>query len=153
MNTRSKVLLMTNDSRLKQFVVDALSERSHQLVHAHCGADTDSLLRGESPDLIVLDIMMPRLEGLEVALRFRRQTDTPILMVSTWGTAAGQARSLDLASESYLSPPFDGDAFREHVRTALRRASSGGSSPSGGRLSLGKPLPGWHAPGGAAPTP
>ena len=79
------------------------------------------MLDEELPDLIIVDIMMPSLDGLGICLYIRQWSQVPIMMLSTWGTEEGKIRGLDLSSDSYLTKPFGIDELKVRIKEALWR--------------------------------
>mgnify|MGYP000215086000 CR=1 FL=1 len=106
MNER-KILAVSSDPSLLSLLQDSLPARGYQITSAKdTGEELKTALSETLPDLIILDIMMPYLDGIEICLRLRQRSQIPILMLSTWGTRKGTVKTLDLSADSYLSEPF-----------------------------------------------
>ena len=91
------------------------------LVTPRTGMELRPVLEKESPDLVILDIRMPDLDGIEVCLRIRQWSLVPIIMLSTWGVDRGKVRGLNLSDETYLTPPFGMDELKTRINEVLKR--------------------------------
>ena len=125
MISRIKILAISNDSSMLGLLQRELDKSFYEVVGTE---ETDVTLRDvletEQPDFIILDIMMPNLDGIETCLRLRQWTQTPILMLSTWGTGDGMVRGLNLGSASYLTEPFGIEELKSRINDTIRRAVS-----------------------------
>ncbi|MDO8567725.1 MAG: response regulator, partial [Dehalococcoidales bacterium] len=79
------------------------------------------ILDRELPDIILLDIMMPGLDGVEICLRIRQWRLTPIMMLSCWGAGENQIRGLNLGAEGHLTEPFGIDELTSRIKRVLLR--------------------------------
>lgn len=121
-----EVLLVEDDIRVARLVERALAESGHRVDVRYDGLT--GLSDGESGryDLIVLDIMLPRIDGLEVCRRLRqRQVRTPILMLTARDTVTDRVRGLDAGADDYLVKPFALEEFLARIRVFERRTSDG----------------------------
>lgn len=102
-----KALVVGSDPVLLTVIQHTLGERGYQIASTE---DSDerltAVLQEELPDLVVVDIMMPRLDGIEVCLFIRQWSQVPIVMLSTWGAGKDKVRGLDLSADGYLTEPF-----------------------------------------------
>ena len=120
------LLLVEDDRRVARVVERALVEAGHRIDVVHDGAD--GLVRGEggSYDLILLDVMLPSLDGIEVARRLRRQkVRTPILMLTARDAVADRVTGLDAGADDYLTKPFAVEELLARVRAVGRRGADG----------------------------
>src|SRR6266516_175857 len=120
------VLLVEDDPRVARVVERALAEAGHRVDVAHDGAE--GLLRAESGayDLIVLDVLLPELDGIEVARRVRRgRIRTPILMLTARDAVDDRVRGLDAGADDYLTKPFALEELLARVRALGRRGNDG----------------------------
>lgn len=118
-----RVLVISKDTKLMDFLQCNFSSSGYQVLHDQAEEELKSILDRVMPDLIILDIMMPRLDGIELCLSIRQRSRVPIIMLSTWGTGIAEVRGLDLSSESYLTEPFGCNEFKELFQEAIRRNS------------------------------
>jgi len=121
MATKTKILIISGDSAMLRFFEQNLNGNDWDVVSTqHAGEEIGAVLNNELPDLVILDIMMPSMEGIEVCLRLRQLSEVPIMMLSAWGAGIGMVRGLDLGAESYLTEPFGIDEVRARINEVLR---------------------------------
>jgi DNA-binding response OmpR family regulator len=124
MPAKSKILTISNDSALLKFLRQGLNGGNYELATTQqTGVALKDVVDRELPDFIILDIMMPHLDGIGVCLHLRQWTQTPIMMLSTWGTADGMVRGLNLSSDSYLTEPFGFNEVKRRVNDTLNRST------------------------------
>lgn len=122
MMNRKRILIISDDTRLVGFLHDHLSVRDYQIASTgNGGEELKEILDSELPDLVILDIIMPWMDGIELCLRIRQWCPVPVLMLSTWGAIKGTVRGLDLGNESYLTEPFDVNGLMTRVESVLYR--------------------------------
>ena len=122
MTVKIKNLVVSSDPVMLRFLQQNLSEHGYQVVTTqHTGEELKVELDRELPDLVVLDIMMPEMDGIEVCLRIRQWSQVPVLMLSTWGAGEDRVRGLDLIADSYLTEPFGIDGVMKKIEGALQR--------------------------------
>ena len=101
----SKILIIDDEKELVALLVDELEARSHQVLTAYNGVDGVALAK-EQPELIVLDIMMPEMDGFEVCRKIRDELLCPILFLSAKQAEGDKIRALTLGGDDYISKPF-----------------------------------------------
>ncbi len=130
MLTKIKILAISSDSELKDFLEQELSNGKYQIVSTR---DTGITLRDkidkEKPEFVILDIMMPTLDGIEVCLRLRQWTKLPIMMLTKWGADNGTVRGLNLSSDSYLTEPFGTDTLDTRIEETIKRNAAAATDP------------------------
>jgi DNA-binding response OmpR family regulator len=125
LNANMKILLVEDDPSLQRGLVKALDDMGHQIVPASDGAHADTLLATEPFDLVVLDLGLPRLDGLEVLKRLRqRRKSTPVLILSARDRTEDRVLGLNSGADDYLNKPFDLSEFEARVRALLRRGQA-----------------------------
>ncbi|MGA2546700.1 MAG: response regulator transcription factor [Rectinemataceae bacterium] len=122
-----QVLIVDDDANLRELVRYVLKKDGLETAEAADGRVALEILASERADCVVLDIMMPRLDGWDLCRRVKREWDIPVLMLSAKGQAEDKVRGLDLGADDYLAKPFDTDELRARVRALLRRYRLDGS--------------------------
>lgn len=120
MITQKKILVISGDPILQGFIGDNLGERGHQVARWRENGDkVKAILNNVLPDLVILDIEMPRLDGVEMCLRIRQWSQAPIIMLSTWGAGKDKVRGLDLSSDDYLTEAFGAAELMARIEEVL----------------------------------
>jgi two-component system, OmpR family, copper resistance phosphate regulon response regulator CusR len=119
-----RVLVVEDDQRVTRLVERSLTEDGHAVVVAHDGAEGLDLARGDSFDALVLDVMLPTMDGFALlkALRSERRA-TPVLMLTARDTMQDTVNGLNLGADDYLTKPFHIDVFLARVRAVSRRGT------------------------------
>jgi DNA-binding response OmpR family regulator len=120
----AKILLVEDEVNLTDTLAENLAEEGHEVVKAHDGEAGLSLVRSQVPDLIVLDIMLPVLDGLSVCRIVRKDPATahiPIIMLTARGTEVDKIVGLESGADDYIVKPFGLGEFLARVRAVLRR--------------------------------
>ncbi len=124
-----KVLVVDDDLELAALIAYALRQAGYLVVEAHDGLEALAAAARESPDLVVLDVNLPRLGGLDVLRRLRATSTTPVLLLTVRAAEEDQVLGLDLGADDYMAKPFSPRTLLARVRALLRRAA-GASKPS-----------------------
>jgi two-component system, OmpR family, response regulator TctD len=119
-----RILLVEDHVELSRWVARALEESRFEVDRALNGADADAMLAQSSYDLVLLDLNLARMDGLEVLRRMRdRGSDTPVLVITARGDVADRVRGLNLGADDYLPKPFELAELEARVKALLRRKS------------------------------
>ena len=118
----NRILVVDDDHNLLRGMQYGLEEEGYQVVTAGDGQEAMRLVYSERPDLIILDIMMPRLDGWQVCQRVREMSDVPIIILTAKTEKKDIIKGLDLGADDYLVKPFIVGELLARVRAALRRA-------------------------------
>lgn len=116
------ILLVEDAHDLAQVIIRELAASNYHVLHASDGQAALQLYAREQPALVVLDWMLPRLDGLEVLRRLRQAAPTPVLMLTARGEETDRVLGLELGADDYLTKPFSMREFVARVRALLRRA-------------------------------
>ena len=119
-----RILLIEDDARLAGMVSDYLGEAGFRVAVAARGGPAIERLAKEAFDALVLDLMLPDMDGLDVARRVRAGSDIPILMLTARGDAADRVVGLELGADDYLPKPFEPRELLARLRSILRRGNS-----------------------------
>lgn len=126
-----KILIIEDEDGIIHLLNLYLKDAGYNVVVAKDGADGLALHAREHPDLVILDIMLPAIDGFEVCRRIRAWSQTPILMLTARGTEDDRIAGLDLGADDYLVKPFSPREVVSRVRAILRRVGQGGQQDAG----------------------
>ncbi len=115
------ILVVDDDPQIVSFINRGLRYEGYSVETAGDGIEALTKARDFPPDLVILDVMMPGMDGLEVSRRLRQVSDVPILMLTARGTVADRVAGLDSGADDYLVKPFDFDELLARVRAMMRR--------------------------------
>jgi two-component system response regulator TctD len=119
-----RILLVEDHQELSRWVAKAFRERGMAVDVVHDGADADQVLTTEDYALVVLDLTLPGMDGLEVLKRLRgRRQKVPVLVLTARGEVGERVRGLDLGADDYLTKPFALEELEARVKSLLRRGS------------------------------
>ena len=116
-----KVLVVDDDVKTVELVRLYLDRDGYQVLTAYDGIEALRLARESRPDLIVLDLMLPDIDGLEVCRTLRHESDVPIIMLTARTTDQDKLTGLDLGADDYVTKPFSPKELAARVRAVLRR--------------------------------
>jgi DNA-binding response OmpR family regulator len=120
-----RVLLIEDDSRLADMVGEYLGKAGFHVIHAESGARGLALHGREPPDVVILDLMLPDIDGLDICRQIRARSDTPILMLTARGDPMDRVVGLEMGADDYLPKPFEPRELLARLRAILRRGRGG----------------------------
>src|SRR3990172_4763688 len=126
---RERILIIEDEDKILQFLQRGLTYEGYRVEMAADGAAGLALARAEAPDLVILDWMLPGMDGLEVCRRLRAGGPTPILMLTARESVSDRVLGLDAGADDYLVKPFEFDELLARVRALLRRARPDAAHP------------------------
>jgi DNA-binding response OmpR family regulator len=118
------VLVVDDEEIVRDVVVRYLERDGYRTLEAATGGEALRLLEQELPSLVVLDVMLPGHDGLEICAWIRERSDLPVIMLTARGDEADRIAGLELCADDYLTKPFSPRELAVRVRNLLRRASS-----------------------------
>jgi two-component system KDP operon response regulator KdpE len=136
MSRNERILLVDDDVSIQRAVAPLLRSRGYDVDVVGTGADAVSAVADQGPDLIVLDLGLPDLEGAEVCRRIRRQSKVPIIVLSARSGEAEKVAALDIGADDYMTKPFGSDELLARIRVALRRVTEA-QGPAVERMQVG----------------
>jgi DNA-binding response OmpR family regulator len=127
---RNRVILVVDDEeRMARFVHLNLEHDGFRVVEAYRGLQAIQALRDSLPDLVLLDIMLPDMDGFEVLKMIREVSSIPVIMLTAKGEEDDRVRGLELGADDYVTKPFSPRELVSRVRAVLRRAEVASSGP------------------------
>jgi DNA-binding response OmpR family regulator len=118
----AKILIVDDEPRYVRLMEANLLTEGYQVIPAYNGQEALNIVTSQKPDLIILDVMMPVVDGFTVCERIREFSNLPIIMVTAKGEERDRVRGLDLGADDYIVKPFSATELLARVRAVLRRA-------------------------------
>ena len=125
-----RILVVDDEVNLRHTLAYALRHEGYEVVVAEDGEAALESFRATSPELVILDLMLPKLDGFEVCRRIRRQSDVPILMLTARDTELDKVVGLEIGADDYIAKPFSMRELIARVRAMLRRAARVAEPPA-----------------------
>src|SRR5262249_39571494 len=120
----STILLVDDEDAVQKLLAYPLEREGFRVLQARDGEEAIDRFRSEDVDLVVLDVMIPKLDGLEVCKRLRAESTVPIIMLTARDDELDKVLGLELGADDYITKPFSIREFRSRVRALLRRAAA-----------------------------
>ena len=117
-----RILAVDDDRNNLKMLAFLLSEEGYEVITADKGKTALELVDSQHPDLVILDLMMPQIDGYEVCRRVRQTMDVPIIILSAKGETADKVAGLELGADDYLPKPFEPSELLARVKAVLRRS-------------------------------
>jgi DNA-binding response OmpR family regulator len=134
----STILLVDDEDSVQKLLAYPLEREGFRVLQARDGEEALMRFAAEDVDLVVLDIMLPKLDGLEVCKRLRAESEVPIIMLTARDDELDKVLGLELGADDYITKPFSIREFRSRVRALLRRAAAARQpGPEGDVISVG----------------
>lgn len=121
MKTAQRILIVDDEETIREVVRRYLEREGYSVKEAADGFEALELIRSISPDLIILDLMLPGIDGLSLTQHIRQDRQIPILMLTAKGEANDRIRGLDIGADDYMAKPFSPQEVVSRVRAILRR--------------------------------
>ncbi|HEX6268985.1 MAG TPA: response regulator transcription factor [Anaerolineales bacterium] len=132
------VLVVDDEKPLREFVRRNLEVRGYKVLTASNGLEALALFKNENIQLVVMDIMMPHMDGLETTRRIRQESHVPIIILTAMGEESDKVRAFDLGADDYLTKPFGVGELLGRVKAVLRRADWSEPAVNGERIVRGE---------------
>ena len=120
---KAKVLVIEDEKQMRKLIRISLSSHGYDVVEAETGEEGVRQAAAYTPELVILDLGLPDLDGIEVVRRIREWTTTPIVIVSASGQEERKVQALDAGADDYVTKPFGAAELMARVRVALRHAA------------------------------
>ena len=127
MNIREKILVVEDEKSIAHFISTVLANNGYEAMQARSGSEAISMISSHCPDLIILDLGLPDMDGLDILRQLRSWSSLPVVVVSARAHEKDKVTALDLGADDYLTKPFGTDELLARARTAIRhtRTASG----------------------------
>ena len=127
MQIREKILVVEDEKNIAQFIAAVLGSSGYETVQVRSGTEALSMISSHCPDLIILDLGLPDMDGLEILRQLRTWSSLPVVVVSARSQERDKVTALDAGADDYLTKPFGTNELLARVRTAIRhtRTASG----------------------------
>ena len=132
-----KILVVDDERVLVKGIKFNLESEGYQVEVGYDGQDAVDLARGGAFDLIILDLMMPKLDGIQACMRIREFSNVPIIILTAKGEDADKLMGFECGADDYITKPFNLLELRARIRALLRRAGMAQQEAGGGRLEVG----------------
>jgi len=127
---KTRILVVDDELSIIKFLRANLESRGYEVLAAMDGGEALQTFEMELPDLVVLDIMMPKMDGFEVCRQLREWSQIPIIMLSARGDESDKVKCLDLGADDYITKPFGASEVIARVRAVLRRTEAAATIPT-----------------------
>jgi two-component system KDP operon response regulator KdpE len=132
-----KILVVEDEPQMQKFLRTYLAAEGYRVVEAAAGKDAIELARTHNPDLVLLDLGLPDIDGMEVTQSLREWSAKPIIVISARGQEADKIRALDVGADDYLTKPFGTGELLARIRVALRRSERVGQDGTDSSIVIG----------------
>jgi two-component system response regulator ChvI len=136
----AKITLVDDDENIVTSVSLALESLGHKVKGFYDGAAGLAALESDPPDLAILDVKMPRMDGMEVLRRLRQSSDLPVIILTSKDEEIDEILGFNLGADDYIHKPFSQRLLIERVKAVLRRADGGDSETAAGAAAQGKAI-------------
>jgi DNA-binding response OmpR family regulator len=134
----ARILLVDDEESIQTLLAYPLRQEGYEVVVARDGREgLDQFAEGRF-DLVVLDVMMPRIDGIEVCRKLRARSQVPIIMLTARDDEVDKVLGLEIGADDYITKPFSVREFRSRVKAALRRTRFGGDDVGEGPITVGE---------------
>jgi len=122
MSNKFKILIVEDERVISNFLTTILTSNDYLVIQASAGREGISAAAANAPDLILLDLGLPDIDGMEALAQIRSWSDTPVIVVSARQDESEKVKALDMGADDYITKPFGNSELLARVRTALRRS-------------------------------
>ncbi|MBQ3372138.1 MAG: response regulator transcription factor [Oscillospiraceae bacterium] len=126
MNIRDKILIVEDEKSISGFIKTVLTGNGYEVILAHSGAEAFSMVSSHCPDLVVLDLGLPDIDGMDIIEAIRQWTQLPIIVVSARTLEKDKVEALDKGADDYITKPFSAAELLARIRVAIRHTRASG---------------------------
>ncbi|MFN8529406.1 MAG: response regulator transcription factor [Anaerolineae bacterium] len=131
-----RILVVDDEPRMINFIRMNLELEGHQVIEAHNGLEALEAIRTKLPDIVLLDVMMPELDGFETLKMLREFSSIPVIMLTAKGEENDKVYGLELGADDYITKPFGPRELSSRIKAVLRRADMPSASPEQAALKI-----------------
>jgi two-component system, OmpR family, KDP operon response regulator KdpE len=124
------ILIVDDEPQIRRVMRTTVTSQGYAVVEAKSGEEALDRIRNERPDLIILDVNLPGISGLETCREIRASSDVPIIMLTVRNTERDKVQALDAGADDYVVKPFGVEELMARIRATLRRAAPGDAPPA-----------------------
>lgn len=136
MDIRDRVLIVEDDKSIRNFFRTVLEANNYDVIMASTGAEAYSMVTSQCPDVVLLDLGLPDMDGMKILKSVREWSAMPIIVVSARGHERDKVEALDAGADDYITKPFGTSELLARIRTAIRHARTVYLSPEGMQTGL-----------------
>ena len=132
----TKVLVVDDEKDIRELLIDDLLDSGYQVIEAENGSEALDRIYNDRPDIVLLDLMMPVMNGIQVLKALKSDPDTvnlPVVLLTAVAAEDGEQKSKELGADYYLTKPWEPDTIQTVIKMALRKAAEGNQTNSAGR--------------------
>jgi two-component system KDP operon response regulator KdpE len=122
MDEAKRVLVVDDEPRMRRFIHMNLDLEGYQVLEANNGLEAVTRVREELPDLVLMDVMMPEMDGFEALREIRQSSNVPVIMLTVKGDEDDKVRGLELGADDYITKPFGPREMASRIKAVLRRS-------------------------------
>ena len=120
---KEKILVVDDEKNICDLLRMYLEKEGYSVVIAYTGLDAVNMFASENPDLVLLDVMLPQLDGWQVCREIRKTNETPIIMLTAKDEVFDKVLGLELGADDYITKPFDTKELVARIKAVLRRTT------------------------------
>ena len=132
MEVRDRILIIEDDRSIRKFFRTILEANRYDVISADTGEEGYSLITSQCPDLVILDLGLPDIDGMEILSRLRKWSGMPVVVISARSHEKDKVEALDLGADDYITKPFGTSEMLARIRAAIRHSRTGYQGPAGG---------------------
>lgn len=132
MEIKDRVLIVEDDKSIRNFIRAILEANHYDVIIANTGTEAYSLITSQCPDLVILDLGLPDIDGVKILKKVREWSGMPIIVVSARTHEKDKVEALDLGADDYITKPFGTSELLARIRTAIRHSRTAYLAPDGG---------------------
>ena len=125
MEIKDRVLVVEDDKRISNFIKTVLEANNYDVIVAQTGAEAYSMVTSQCPDVVILDLGLPDMDGMKILQGVREWSSMPVIVVSARTHERDKVEALDLGADDYITKPFGTSELLARIRTAIRHTRSG----------------------------